>query len=177
MFKQTNKQKKLNRTEPNSPIDVTIMAILCFVFDMSGIDSNLSCLFFGWSVNVFVGHGFCPTGFAQNPGDGLCKGCLSVIDVTNRSDVHMGFAAIEIGGKSTGERETEKISVAVGGRLRGPWAKKGSGRLGDGGSCGCGSREHIEWICICLFGRQTRMDLYLLLSFQIVVATDGSNGW
>jgi hypothetical protein len=80
---------------------VTVVAIVRLVFDVGGIDGNLSRLFFGRSINVFVGHGFGASGFAQYLGDGLREGRLSVIDVTDRSDVHVGFAAIEFGGKAT----------------------------------------------------------------------------
>ena len=86
---------------------MTIVTVVRLVFDMGGVDGNLSCLFFGRSINVFVGHGFRPTGFAQYLGDSLGEGRLSVINVADRSDVDVGLAAIEFGGKATGEREAE----------------------------------------------------------------------
>mmetsp|Transcript_11920 Transcript_11920/g.28261 ORF Transcript_11920/g.28261 Transcript_11920/m.28261 type:complete len:224 (-) Transcript_11920:53-724(-) len=134
-------------------IDVTIMTVICFVFDVRGVDGNLSSLFFWRSIDVFVGHRFCTARFAQNLRDGLCECCFSVIDVTDRSDVDVGLAAIEFSGKTTTQRQTNKVAIV--GELcwfsYGPRAEERCGRLHG---CGCGSRKHYK-----ISGRKTRMDL------------------
>ena len=139
----SNSERKTSRNKEAThvPVDVTIMAVVCFVFDVRGVDGNLSGLFFRRSIDVFVGHRFRATCFAQNLRDGLGEGRFSVIDVTNRSDIHVGLAAIEFGGKATIERQTKEVVIV--GELRwfscGPRAEERRGRLNG---CGCGSRKH-----------------------------------
>ena len=63
------------------------MTIRCFIFDMGRIDGNLACLLFGRTINIFVGHALGPSLFGQDLGNGLRQGRLSVIDMTNGSNV------------------------------------------------------------------------------------------
>ena len=65
----------------HSPINVSVVTILRLVFNVGRVDGNLTGLFFGSTINVFVGHGIGPSLFTQDFGDGLCQCGLTVIDL------------------------------------------------------------------------------------------------
>jgi hypothetical protein len=80
-------------------INVTVMPVQSLVLNVRGVDCDFPRFLFGRLVDVLVGHGFCPAFVGQDFGDGLGEGCFSVIDVSDGSDVDVGFGAVECGGE------------------------------------------------------------------------------
>ncbi len=84
------------------------MAIFRLVFDMTGVDRNLSRLLLGSTINIFITHGLTPTLFGEYLGDCLGEGGFAMIDVADGADVHVGFVSVEFvtGGGEGSARET-----------------------------------------------------------------------
>ena len=79
----------------HAPINVSIMAIRGLVFNVRGINSDFSRPFFGCLVNLFVRERITPSLGRQDLGNGLCQGRFAVIDVSNRTNVHVWLVAIK----------------------------------------------------------------------------------
>jgi len=83
---------------------VSVMPGSCLVFNVTGVDGNLSRFFFRSTINIFVGHGFTPSLLGKDLGDGLRKSGFAVIDMANGTDVDVRFVTVEFvscGGKRT----------------------------------------------------------------------------
>lgn len=91
------------------------MTIRSFVLDMSCIDGNLSCLLFWRSINIFIGHALGPTLFRKDLGNGLCQCRLSMIDMTNGSNVHVRLVSLETftSRKGTSDNVQDAIMIVV----------------------------------------------------------------
>ena len=74
---------------------MTIVTIRRFILDMSRVDCNLARLFFWRPINIFVGHALGPSLFGKDLGNGLRKGRLSVIHVTNGPNVNVRLVSLE----------------------------------------------------------------------------------
>ena len=87
-------------------IDVAVVSVFGLVFDVAGIDSNLTGLLLGGLVNVLVAHGLGPTLLGKDVGNGLGESRLSMIDVTDGTnvDVRLG-SVVGVGRHGTGGRE------------------------------------------------------------------------
>jgi hypothetical protein len=81
------------------PINMSIVSIVRFIFNVRRINGNLSCLFFWTLVNFFVTHGPTTSIFRKHLGNGLSQGRLSVIHVTDGANVHMRLVTVECCGK------------------------------------------------------------------------------
>jgi hypothetical protein len=73
------------------PVNVSIMTIGSFIFNVSRIDGNLTSLFFWCLVNIFITHTFGPSLFTKDLGNGLRESCLSMIDMSNSTNVDVRF--------------------------------------------------------------------------------------
>lgn len=83
---------------------MSVMPGRCLVFNVTGVDSNLSRFFFGSTINIFVAHGFTPSLLGEDLGDGLSESGFAVIDMADGTDVDVRFVAFEFvscGGKRT----------------------------------------------------------------------------
>jgi len=78
------------------------MSCLGLVFDVTGVDGDTSCLFFGSLVDLGVVGEFGTTTFSHSLGDGSCESGLSVIDMTDGTNVDVGLCAGVFGGISVG---------------------------------------------------------------------------
>ena len=85
----------------NVPIDVSVVTVLSLVLDVASVDGDLPGLLFGCPIDVFIGHRFTPTLFAQDFRQGLRQRRLSVIDMADRSDVDVWFGPVEIRSEAT----------------------------------------------------------------------------
>jgi hypothetical protein len=117
-----------------SPVNVSIVAGRRLVFDMRSVDGNLTGLLFGSAIDIFVGHGLTPSLITQHPGNRLGQGSLSVIDVTDGSNVHMWLGTIIFGGKPTSRRQSQQHRTIVGGAGAALHERSSRG--------GCQSRQH-----------------------------------
>ena len=78
------------------------MSSVGFVFNMTCVDGNFTSFLLWRLVDVFISHGFGIALFSQNNGNRLRQGCLSVIDMANGTNIHVGFVA-DKGGRSSQE--------------------------------------------------------------------------
>jgi len=62
---------------------------------VSGINGNTACLFFRRRIDLVVSLGLAAKLLAQNHRDRRCQRCLTVIHVTDRTDVDVWFGAFE----------------------------------------------------------------------------------
>jgi hypothetical protein len=76
-------------------VDVGVVAVGRFVFDVGGVDGDAARLFFGRRVDLVVGLGFTAELLRQHGGDGRRQGGLAVVHVTNRADVHVRLGPLE----------------------------------------------------------------------------------
>ena len=76
-------------------IDVRVMALVGFVFDVRGGDGDAARLLFRRLVDLVVGGKFRLTFFRQDLGDRRRQRRLAVIDVTDRADIAMRLGALE----------------------------------------------------------------------------------
>jgi hypothetical protein len=79
----------------NLPINVTVVTIERFIFNVRCINGDFPCFLFRRLINFFVAQTFTPAFFRQHFGNGLRQGGFSVIDMTNRTNVHMRFVTAE----------------------------------------------------------------------------------
>jgi hypothetical protein len=63
-------------------VNMTIMTRVGFIFDMSRVDRDTSCLLFGGLVNLCIVCKFGTTPSGKNLGDGSCQGRLAMVDMT-----------------------------------------------------------------------------------------------
>lgn len=82
---------------------MSVVTVCSLVFNVGGVDGNLTSLLFWGTINIFVSHGIRPSLLTQNLGDSLGQGCLSVIDMTNGSNVDVRLGSVKIGGKTTAQ--------------------------------------------------------------------------
>ena len=75
---------------------MSVMSLLGLVLDVSGRDGDTSGLLFGGLVDLVVVLELGTSAAGQGLGDGSGQGGLSVIDVTNGSDVDVGLRAGEL---------------------------------------------------------------------------------
>ncbi len=96
----TPPQQQQHTTQSHVPINMSVMPIRSLVFNMRRINGNFPSLFFGGPVNLFVRQGLTPTLGTQHLGNGLGQGRLAMIDVSNGTNIDVGFVATEhFGGK------------------------------------------------------------------------------
>ena len=76
-------------------IHVRIVAVGGLVLDVSGIDGDAALPFLGSLVNGVIRHEAGIAAHRKHLGDRGGKGCLSVVDVTNRSDVDVRLATLK----------------------------------------------------------------------------------
>ena len=74
---------------------VRVVAIVGFVFDVADIDGDAASAFFRRIVDIAVFAFLRLPSQRQNLGNGSGQGGLAVVDVTDRSDIYMGFATLE----------------------------------------------------------------------------------
>jgi len=96
----------------NVPINVTVVTSLCLVFNVRRINGDLPGLFLGSLVDIFVGHAFGEPLVGEYLGDGLCQCRLSVIDMTDGSNVDMRFVAVK-GGRQEPQRRRFEIQLLL----------------------------------------------------------------
>lgn len=77
-------------------VDVSVMSLLGLVLDVGGRDGDTSGLLLGGLVDLVVVLELGTSTASQGLGDGSGQGGLSVIDVTNGSDVDVGLGAGEL---------------------------------------------------------------------------------
>lgn len=79
-------------------VNVAVMAVGGLILDVGSVDSNTTGLLLGCLVNLSVVDKRCASGFGQDFCDSSGKSGLAVIDVTNGTNVQMGFCpAVDLG--------------------------------------------------------------------------------
>jgi len=73
-------------------VNVCVVTVFGFVFDVSGVNRNTASFFFRSCVDLVVGFGFTAELLGKNGCDSGCKGCLTMVNVTDVSNVYMGLS-------------------------------------------------------------------------------------
>ena len=76
-------------------VDVRIVAFFGFVFDVGGVNCDTAFAFFRRLVDVFVGFVFREALLGENFRDSRSKRRFAVVDVSNRTNVHVRFTAVK----------------------------------------------------------------------------------
>ena len=71
------------------------------ILNMTRINRNLPCLLLRSLINILVRHILRPSKLTQNFGYTLCQRGLTVIDVSDGTDVDMRFGAFVVGGEAS----------------------------------------------------------------------------
>ena len=80
-------------------VNVCVVTLCGFVFYVRGVNGNTALFFFGCVVDLVERFYFCvarKSFFCQYFGDGSCKRCLSVVNVTYGTDVNMRFGTLKM---------------------------------------------------------------------------------
>ena len=72
-----------------------VVALLALVFDVGGRNGDTAGLFLGGRIDLVVGAGLGFAGLCQHGGDGGSQGGLAVVNVSDRTDVHVVLFAFE----------------------------------------------------------------------------------
>lgn len=78
-------------------INVSVVTILSLVLNGSGIDSNTSSLFFWGLIDLVIVNELGKLFFRENLGDSSSQGSLSVINMSNSTNIQMNFVSLELG--------------------------------------------------------------------------------
>ena len=73
-------------------VNVCVVTAFGFVFDVSGVNRNTASFFFRSCVDLVVGFGFTAELLGKNGCDSGCKGCLTMVNVTDCANVYMGLS-------------------------------------------------------------------------------------
>ena len=76
-------------------VDVGIVTVFGLIFHVSGVDCDTAGTLFGSLIDVGVIHEIRVTLQVQDLGDGRGQGGLSMVDVADGADVHMGLISFE----------------------------------------------------------------------------------
>ena len=76
-------------------VNVSVVTVSGFVFNVRSIDSDTTFLFFGRVVNLVERLYFGETVFSQHSGDSGGQSGLAVVNVTDSTDVNMRFGSFE----------------------------------------------------------------------------------
>lgn len=90
-------------------IDVSVVAVISLVLNVSSVDSDTSLALLGALVDILVSHGLGLALLRQNLGDGSSQGGLAVIDVTNGTNVHVRLGTSKGAEPSIGCIESEHL--------------------------------------------------------------------
>ena len=89
-----------------------VVTILRLVFNVTGVDGNLTSLLLRSLVDIFVRHGLGPSLLAENLSDGLRERRLAVIDVPDGANVDVGLVALERRQRTEPGSSQEGVGVA-----------------------------------------------------------------
>ena len=78
-------------------INVTVVTLVGSVLDVRRVNGNTTSLLFGSVINGLVITELGTTALSEDLGDGSSKRGLTVIDVTDGTDVHVRLGTVEIG--------------------------------------------------------------------------------
>ncbi len=89
---------------------MSIMTIFRLIFNMTGINRNLSRFLLRSTINIFITHGLAPSLFGEDLGDGLGESGFAMIDMSDGANVYVRFGAVEFiaGGGEGSAGETEQ---------------------------------------------------------------------
>jgi hypothetical protein len=76
-------------------VHVSIVAGLGLVLNVSGRNGNTTLAFLGGAVDLIVSTGFSHTAICKNLGNCSGEGSLAMVNVTDRTHVHVGLGALE----------------------------------------------------------------------------------
>ena len=85
----------LNVVSVARAVNVSVVTVSCFVFYVSGVDSNTALFLFGCIVNLVEGLNLGETLLCQNGSNGSCKGSFAVVNVADSADVNVGLSSFE----------------------------------------------------------------------------------
>jgi hypothetical protein len=66
-------------------VHVSVVTSFCLVLNVSGVDRDTACFFFGSRVNLVVSLRFAAKLGRQDRGDRCSQGCFAVVNVANRA--------------------------------------------------------------------------------------------
>ena len=76
-------------------VNVGVVTVCGFVFDVRGVDGDAARFFFRRCVNLVVGFGFAAEFLRQNGGDRCRQRGLAMIDVANRAYIHVRLGPLK----------------------------------------------------------------------------------
>ena len=79
-------------------VNVSVVALPCLILNVSNGNGNTTLTLFGSLIDVLEGGKVClaALGLRENLGDCCSKGSLTVVDVTNRTDVYVWLRAVKL---------------------------------------------------------------------------------
>ena len=85
----------LNIVSMSGAVNMGVVTLVSLVLHVGGVDCDSARLLFGGLIDHVVGHKFGITLHRQGLGDGGGKGGLAMVNVTNGTNVNMGFGTFK----------------------------------------------------------------------------------
>ena len=76
-------------------VNVCIVTSIRLIFNVSGINCNTTCSFFGCFIDFIISHLLCTTASSHNHRDSCGQSRFTVVNVANRTNVNVGFASVK----------------------------------------------------------------------------------
>ena len=102
-------------------VNVRIVAICRFVFDVSGVDRDAASLFFRGRVDLIVSLGFTAEVLRERRADGCRQRGLAMVNVTNRANVHVRLRTLKFSLAMVAPEEQKSINSDQIGRIKEFW--------------------------------------------------------
>ena len=77
-------------------VNVGVVTVGGFVFDVGGVNRNAACLFFRRCVDLVVGLGFAAEFLRQDGCDRCCQRGLAMVNVPNRAHIHVRLGPLKL---------------------------------------------------------------------------------
>ena len=85
----------LNVVSVTGAVNVCVVTLCSLVFNVSSRNGNTTLTFLGGTVNLIVSTGFSHTAVCKNLSNCSGKRSLAMVNVTDRTHVHVGLGALE----------------------------------------------------------------------------------
>ena len=85
----------LNIVSMSGAVNMSVVAIFGFIFNVSSVDCDTTCFFFWSLIDHVIGHKFGIALHSQGLGDRGSKGGFAMVNVTNGPNVNMGLVSFK----------------------------------------------------------------------------------